>query len=174
MTVVGDLAQTSGPAGATAWDTVLEPHVGDRWKLNSLTVNYRTPAEIMVAANAVLAAHQPHVEPSSSIRSTGVLPWRVAASAEAVPGLAATMPGRTAVIALGGMSGDFVTLTPTEAKGLEFDSVIVVDPAAILASSPRGHHDLYVAMTRATHRLGVVHPGPIPAELVDVLAVLGT
>jgi DNA helicase IV len=168
MTVVGDLAQTSEPAGATAWDTMLDPHVGDRWKLTSLTVNYRTPAEIMTAANAVLAAHQPHVEPSSSIRSTGVPPWREETSADAVPALAATMPGRTAVIALERISGDFVTLTPAEAKGLEFDSVIVVDPAAILAGSARGHNDLYVAMTRATHRLGVVHPGPVPAELAGM------
>ena len=56
-------------------------------------------------------------------------------------------------------------LTPDQTKGLEFDSVLIIDPAAILGAAPLGHNDLYVAMTRATHRLGVVHPGPPPAEL---------
>ncbi|HEY2956885.1 MAG TPA: ATP-binding domain-containing protein, partial [Actinomycetota bacterium] len=52
-----------------------------------------------------------------------------------------------------------------EAKGLEFDAVVVVDPAAILGGSPRGGNDLYVALTRATQRLGVVHGGDLPAVL---------
>ena len=56
-------------------------------------------------------------------------------------------------------------LTVPEAKGLEFDGVLVVEPAAILAESPRGGNDLYVALTRATQRLGVVHGGPLPAAL---------
>jgi DNA helicase IV len=52
-----------------------------------------------------------------------------------------------------------------EAKGLEFDAVVVLDPAAILAASVRGASDLYVALTRATARLGVVHPGDLPPVL---------
>ena len=56
-------------------------------------------------------------------------------------------------------------LTVPEAKGLEFDAVVVVDPAAILADGPRGANDLYVALTRTTARLGVVHPGSLPAVL---------
>ncbi|MGB3442120.1 MAG: ATP-binding domain-containing protein [Actinophytocola sp.] len=56
-------------------------------------------------------------------------------------------------------------LTPAQAKGLEFDAVLIADPAAIIAANPLGHNDLYVAMTRATRGLGVVHPGPPPAEL---------
>jgi hypothetical protein len=63
------------------------------------------------------------------------------------------------------LTGAAVLLTPAQAKGSEFHSVLVADPAAILAVTPFGHNDLYVAMTRATHRLGVVHPGPLPAEL---------
>jgi superfamily I DNA and RNA helicase len=54
------------------------------------------------------------------------------------------------------------------AKGLEFDSVLIADPAAILAASPRGRNDLYVAMTRSTQRLGVLHPGAAPAEIAAV------
>ncbi len=58
-----------------------------------------------------------------------------------------------------------VVLTVSQAKGLEFDSVLIADPAQILGESPRGLSDLYVAMTRATQRLGVVHPGPVPDVL---------
>jgi superfamily I DNA/RNA helicase len=56
-------------------------------------------------------------------------------------------------------------LAVADAKGLEFDSVLVVDPDAILAESPRGASDLYVALTRATQRLGVVHTGKLPPVL---------
>jgi DNA helicase IV len=56
-------------------------------------------------------------------------------------------------------------LTVTQVKGLEFDAVVVVEPAEILDGSPRGGNDLYVALTRATKRLGVVHSGPLPAAL---------
>jgi hypothetical protein len=62
-----------------------------------------------------------------------------------------------------------VVLTVSQAKGLEFDSVLIADPAQILGESPRGLSDLYVAMTRATQRLGVVHPGPVP-EVLERLA----
>lgn len=56
-------------------------------------------------------------------------------------------------------------LTVRQANGLEFDSAIVADPAGIVAESPRGLNDLYVALTRATQRLGVVHTGELPAPL---------
>jgi hypothetical protein len=56
-------------------------------------------------------------------------------------------------------------LTVRQAKGLEFDSVLVVDPAGILTESPRGTNDLYVALTRSTRRLGVLPDGPLPAML---------
>ncbi len=53
-----------------------------------------------------------------------------------------------------------VLLTVADAKGLEFDSVIVVDPDRIIAESPRGPSDLYVALTRATQRLTTLNPTP--------------
>jgi len=58
-----------------------------------------------------------------------------------------------------------VVLTVRQAKGLEFDSVLVVDPARIVAESVRGHSDLYVALTRATKRLGVLYAGDLPAAM---------
>ena len=56
-------------------------------------------------------------------------------------------------------------LTVTQAKGLEFDRVVLADPAGIIAQSPNGGHDLYVAITRATHRLTVVYDGELPDSL---------
>lgn len=61
-------------------------------------------------------------------------------------------------------------LTVTQAKGLEFDRVVLADPAGIIAQSANGGHDLYVAITRATHRLTVVHQGDLP----DALSSLAT
>jgi superfamily I DNA/RNA helicase len=64
-----------------------------------------------------------------------------------------------------GLTRDIAVITPQEAKGLEFDSVVVVDPAAILAASERGAGALYVAMTRATQRLTLVADGELPAGI---------
>ncbi|WP_407696578.1 ATP-binding domain-containing protein [Streptantibioticus cattleyicolor] len=58
-----------------------------------------------------------------------------------------------------------MVLTALQAKGLEFDSVLIADPQAIRNGSPRGLNDLYVALTRATRRLAILHPGPAPAQL---------
>jgi DNA helicase IV len=195
MTIVGDVAQTSGPAGATSWERVLEPLAGDRWRLARLTVNYRTPAEIMAATAPLLAAIDPGQQPPRPVRETGVPPWRIATTSDALPATLArltaaeaTGEGRLAVIvpdtrvaelgaavsrvvpdvSFGGnpdLTSMVVLLGATQAKGLEFDSVLIADPAAILAASPRGRNDLYVAMTRSTKRLGVLHPGQPPEEL---------
>jgi DNA helicase IV len=64
-----------------------------------------------------------------------------------------------------------VVLTVRQAKGLEFDYVLIADPGQILAESPRGLSDLYVAMTRATQRLGVLHAGAPPSVLVGLKPV---
>jgi len=177
MTIVGDLAQTSAPAGASSWDGVLRPYVGDHWRLAELTINYRTPAEIMAAT----ADLHPDLRPPRSVRTTGEPPWRCQSTLADLPQVVAEIAashaeGQLAIITpsphlarLSPTTGPDITdpvvvLTPGQAKGLEFDSVIVVDPATILAS-PHGHNDLYVAMTRATRRLVVVHPGPPPVEL---------
>jgi superfamily I DNA/RNA helicase len=68
-----------------------------------------------------------------------------------------------------GLVRDIAVITPQEAKGLEFDSVVVVDPVAILAASERGAGALYVAMTRATQRLTLVAQGELPAGIVPSL-----
>jgi DNA helicase IV len=78
--------------------------------------------------------------------------------------ITAAVPG-AAVGAQPDLERPVLVLTVDQAKGLEFDSVLIGDPAGLLAESPRGHSDLYVALTRATQRLGVVYSGELPAVL---------
>ncbi|WCN03330.1 HelD family protein [Streptomyces sp. M92] len=185
MTLVGDPAQTAEAAGVGSWSKILAPYVEDRWEHTRLGVNYRTPAEIMDVAAAVVRAEDPSFEPPSSVRSTGVRPFvratddLPAAVAEAV-GELTPEEGRLAVIAprelhaalaarldgvtAGGepdLTHTVVLLDPRQSKGLEFDSVLVVEPGRY------GTSDLYVALTRATQRLGVLHTEPLPKGLVD-------
>ncbi|MGW2628694.1 HelD family protein [Streptomyces chattanoogensis] len=190
MTLVGDPAQTAEPGGCGTWRTVLEPYVGDRWEHVRLGVNYRTPTEIMEIAAEVPRSADPSFEPPRSIRSTGIRPWARRTGADGLAGAVAEAAareareeGRLAVIAprawhralsaalpaaSAGAAPDLtrpvVLLDPRQAKGLEFDAVLVVAPEELGAS------DLYVALTRATQRLGVVHTGPLPAGLAGLAA----
>ncbi|MCA2210921.1 RNA polymerase recycling motor ATPase HelR [Nocardia rosealba] len=172
FTIVGDLAQRRSPAGATAWATVLDPYVPGRWVYRSLTVNYRTPAEIMAVAAAVLAEFAPEVRPPDSVRACGVQPWSQQVDASEFPSAIeafvrteADREGTSVVIGPVGMPG---TVPASETKGLEFDAVLVVEPGRILAEGPRGAAELYVALTRATQRLGVVHHDPLPDALTGL------
>ncbi|MFJ2947859.1 HelD family protein [Streptomyces sp. NPDC087226] len=187
MTLVGDPAQTSEAGGVGAWADILAPYVEDRWEHTRLAVNYRTPAEIMDVAAAVVRAEHPDFDPPGSVRSTGVRPWVRAtddlagavadAVAELLPeegrlaviapralhrGLAARLDGVTAG-AEPDLAQAVVLLDPRQAKGLEFDSVLVVEPRRY------GTSDLYVALTRATQRLGILHAEALPKGLVDVV-----
>ena len=76
ITAVGDLAQRSAAAGAHTWADVLAPQLGSRWTYRTLTVNYRTPAEIMALAARVLADFAPDRQPPESVRATGEEPWQ--------------------------------------------------------------------------------------------------
>jgi DNA helicase IV len=197
MTVVGDVAQTSELAGTTTWEQVFEPYVGQRWNLVELTVNYRTPAEVMAVAADVLAAVDPALQPPRSVRSAGVQPWALRVLPAALPAeiiaavrleaadvgdgrVGVIVPedreaelGRHLVEAVPGAAvgeqpdllNQVVLMTVRQAKGLEFDSVVVVQPDEIIAESPRGLSDLYVAVTRATRRLGVLHTADLPKVL---------
>jgi superfamily I DNA/RNA helicase len=70
-----------------------------------------------------------------------------------------------------GLSAPVTLLGVTSAKGLEFDGVIVVEPAALVAEAARGLRALFVAVTRTTRRLAIVHSEPLPASLVSGLDV---
>ena len=78
MTLVGDVAQTGARAGASSWGEVLSPYVKPRWRREVLTVNYRTPAEIMAVAADVLAEIDPSAKPPESVRESGLAPRAVA------------------------------------------------------------------------------------------------
>ncbi|GAA3085820.1 AAA family ATPase [Streptomyces rectiviolaceus] len=183
MTLVGDPAQTAEAGGCGSWETILSPYVEDRWEYTRLGVNYRTPVEIMDVAAEVPRVEYPDFRPPSSVRSTGVLPWArraddlAAAVADAVADeardegrlaviaprelheeLAGKLPGVTAGEAPD-LTRPVVLIDPRQAKGLEFDTVLVVEPGRC------GTSDLYVALTRATQRLGILHAEELPVAL---------
>jgi DNA helicase IV len=169
FTVVGDLAQRRSAAGATAWDAMLEPYVPGRWVYRSLSVNYRTPAEIMTVAAALLAEFAPDIRPPDSVRASGVMPWSRRVTDDELPRAVeefvddeAQREGTSVVIGPPDVPG---AVLPSDTKGLEFDAVLVVDPDRILAAGPRGAAELYVALTRATQRLGVLYRDRLPAAL---------
>jgi len=177
FTVVGDLAQRRSAAGATSWDTMLEPYVPGRWVYRSLSVNYRTPAEIMNVAAALLAEFAPGVQPPESVRACGVQPWSRRVTEDELPAVIdefvraeAGREGTSVVIGPPGVPG---AVAPSQTKGLEFDAVLVVEPERILADGPRGAAELYVALTRATQRLSVLHLGPLPQSLTGLATRAG-
>jgi hypothetical protein len=238
MTVVGDIAQATGTWVPSSWAQVVE-HLPARrgWRLVELTINYRTPAEIMEMAARVLEKVAPGMRPPDSVRSTGSAPRVVAAARpdhswgeapgvdsalidlprvdrpriekprieKAVPleglvsltaesvgeevrvvssdsggtvgvivppslldrvGAALEASGTEFGYAGRGALGDPVTLlTVEDAKGLEFDSVTVVEPARIVDEAAQGLRALYVAFTRATQRLLILHADSLPVPL---------
>ena len=172
FTVVGDLAQRRSVAGATSWGAMLEPYVPGRWACRSLSVNYRTPAEIMTVAAALLAEFAPGIQPPESVRACGVKPWSRRVTEDELPTAIeefvqdeAGREGTSVVIGPPGVPG---AVLASETKGLEFDAVLVVEPDRILVEGPRGAAELYVALTRATQRLGVLHHGPLPQVLTGL------
>jgi hypothetical protein len=197
MTVVGDVAQTGSAAGTTAWSDVLDVHASGRWRIEELTVNYRTPAVVMEPAVAVLSAAGIGVKAPQSAREGDWPPTAVRVAREAGPGEGVLAEAVLAALhaddaALGGgrfvvvvprarrsalavaladriagtpLAGRTEVMTVDEVKGLEFDGVVLADPAAVVAESARGVNDLYVALTRPTQRLSVLHHGDLPPGL---------
>ncbi|MGH9127531.1 MAG: HelD family protein [Acidimicrobiales bacterium] len=234
MTLVGDIAQGTGPHAVSAWDQVTKPlRPRHEPRLVELSVNYRTPAEIMDVAARVLAVSSPDIRPPRSVRSTGALPVVTTAEAgrlidavvAAVEGELAALAraparapaGRDAkgplggtlalicpssmiadagralraaglVVSAGSVSGAApsgaapsgaapsgaaregspgsvaLSVVPVElVKGLEFDAVVVAEPAMIVKEA--GLRALYVALTRPTRRLTIVHENLLPDAL---------
>lgn len=180
LTIVGDLAQRSASTAAQ-WQDLLPPELADAQR-QDLTVNYRSPAEIHELAVAVLADYAPSIAPSVAIRDSGFAP-SFEQVPEVEPALAATIEralgmvgGLVAVIAaqpdaldLQGDLGDdhesrVRILTPNQAKGLEFDAVVLLEPGDIWRSGG-GAAELYIALTRATQRLFTVHAKALPEPL---------
>lgn len=177
VTAVGDVDQTEAPHRHTDWADAVGPVFGERWRRADLTICYRTPREVMELVGPVLRAAGSRNAPPRAVRDAGVAPRDVVvtrtAAAAADPGarLAAAVSVEVAALGRrydGGTVGVVVprdrldglratvggvpVLTATQAKGLEWDAVVVVDPDGI-AAEPRGWNGLYVAMTRCTQEL---------------------
>ena len=194
MTLVGDAGQASRPGALGDWDAVLANLPGHQpARRVTLSVNYRTPAEIMEVANRVLAAAAAAVEPVRSVRSSGRAPRfeavidgdLVGAAAESAR-LAHDEGGTVVVIAPGDLHAALVerlddldaaagsaaaldapvaVLTPVDAKGLEFDHVVLVEPARLVTPDSAGLRLLYMTLSRATRTLTVLHAAPLPEAL---------
>ena len=159
MTLVGDTAQTSSPAGVDTWDSALEPFVGQRYRSHELTVNYRTPGDIMRVADKILQVIDPEATPAATVRESGEAEEHE--SVRWLPDNTNAEAVRAELSRLGGMVAVLTADNVDEVKGLEFDHVIVDKPAAIVDASPQGWQDLYVAVTRATQTLTVIGELPV-------------
>jgi DNA helicase IV len=183
FTVLGDIAQATGPIPYGRWEELL-PHLpgGERAQVEELRHAYRVPREIMAIALPLLERIAPDVEPPLAYR-VGAEPPRIVrgdpplqAGYEEAARLAGD-EGLLAIIAPPSLRGTsagslfdesrIAVLTPREAKGMEFDHVIVVEPALIVeeAAEGQGLRELYVALTRPTTTLVLVHARPLPPEL---------
>jgi DNA helicase IV len=209
MTVVGDIAQATGSWVPGSWGQVVEHLPGRRgWRLVELTVNYRTPSEIVEVAGRILEQVAPGMRPPEAVRTSGRPPRtvRAAVPAGSVPGdalgglTASVVHDELAAFAERGGAGTVAVIVPPslleavasafeeaglrfgrvgegaldeqvsllaieDAKGLEFDSVVVVEPARIVRETPQGLRALYVAFTRATQRLAITHSESLPAPV---------
>jgi superfamily I DNA/RNA helicase len=159
FTIVGDRAQARH--GFTeSWRERLERVGFDQINLASLSINYRTPEEVMAEAEPVIRAVLPDANVPTSIRSTGV-PVVHGPTSDLGPILDAWLAAHADGIAcvIGHPTFQPMSrvrwLTPELSKGLEFDLVVLVDPEAF-GTGIEGAVDRYVAMTRATQRLVIL------------------
>ncbi|MHA4776127.1 HelD family protein [Streptomyces sp. MSC1_001] len=182
LTVLGDLAQGTTPWAARAWRDQLA-HLGKaEAPVVPLTLGYRVPAVIVDLANRLLPHLGADVPAGRSVRRDGEVTVHrttdlLTATREAVA-VALTAEGSVGVITADGLAGpvgeavrdcgagERVTVLPASVvKGLEFDHVVVVEPAAIVSAEARGANRLYVALTRAVSRLTLVHAAELPEWL---------
>jgi DNA helicase IV len=194
-TVLGDIAQGTTAWATSSWQQLLGHLGKPEADLRVLDTGYRVPRQILDFASRLLPYIAPGLSPASSVRQDpGALLVRRVAAAQAGQALTAAcadalgragsaaviaadeqIPALAALLARAGLphavlegaaTGEMISLVPvTLAKGLEFDQVIVFEPAQIAEAEARGLHRLYVALTRAVSRLTVLHARPLPAPL---------
>ncbi|WP_018637968.1 HelD family protein [Parafrankia elaeagni] len=205
LTVLGDLAQGTTAWAASSWETTLGHLGKPAAHLEVLERSHRVPAQVLEFANRLLPHIAASVPAATSVRSvagaltvvraaSGTLAAEVAAQARRVlaheGSTAVVVPdGRTAVIGaalrdaglpFAELTGDTapqrVSLVPASlAKGLEFDHVVLADPAAVIEGEPLRTHGLrrlYVALTRTVTSLVVVAVGDLPAELAELAGLV--
>jgi DNA helicase IV len=195
-TVLGDVAQGTAPGATSDWTTTLTALGKADGTVHELTTGYRVPSEVLEFASRLLPTIAPTLQPPTSLRHQrgsllvrrvgGLWPAVVEEIATALAGsgsiglVVADPAVRTATRTLRraeidhahvdeGLDAARVTLVPASAvKGLEFDTVVVAEPAQI-ADGPKPHQLLYVVLTRAVSRLVVVHSEPLPAPLTGAI-----
>ena len=174
-TVVGDAAQASWPDAAEARLARDQAFGSNVRSLFHMDTNYRNAREIFAYAADVIRAEVPDADLPTAVRETGVAPITTsvsaqgiaAATADAVEALLGEVEGSVAVISparwlaslrslTGDSSGRVNVVDPMSTKGLEYDATVIVDPAEITAQSPGGIRVLYVALTRAAHRMTIL------------------
>jgi DNA helicase IV len=191
VTVLGDLAQATTPWAPGSWPVTLE-HLGHPAQIQPLTVGYRVPGEVLELANRLLPHIAADVPPASSVRPgigslafapRAALAARLAAALDVEGSIGVLLPDAAARPVLAelraaGVDAHLlddevdprVTVVPVSAaKGLEFDTVLLLEPAEIVAAEPSridGLRRLYVVLTRAVSRLTVLHDKPLPPELL--------
>jgi hypothetical protein len=194
LTVLGDLAQATSPWSPSDWQETLAGLGRPGTVVRPLTRGYRVPGEVLEFANRLLPHIAPGLAAATAVRSDpGSLHVRPVAALAGplveVVGELGSVPGSIGIVCADDAVADVVTVLagaglPAEAltddgsaapavavvpaslaKGLEFDAVVVVDPAAIVAAEPRGLHRLYVVLTRAVSTLVVLHRDDLPAPL---------
>jgi DNA helicase IV len=195
VTILGDLAQATGPWTYADWDEVRR-HLPDSAPQHhdELTMGYRAPGRVLDFASRLLPMAAPGIQPTSSIRLGRADPTvrlvRENELAAAALEEAIKLAGEHALVAVvvpedlvpevtrvarrqptvGLLERDAmtrpITIVPAPAsKGLEFDAVVVVEPAAIAGNDGRGLRLLYVAMTRPIQHLSIIHAQPLPSPL---------
>ncbi len=201
MTVVGDIAQSTGAWPHADWHEILD-HLPQRrpHRLTELTVGYRIPAPTMVLAARVLALAAPGLEPPHAVRQDGTPPTirrvgspdglgeavadqvRVEVDAVGQGNVAVICPSSLVefvdralddhgvehgIATVGGLTHQVTVVPIAYVKGLELDATVVVEPGRIVTEARQGLRALYVALTRATKRLAVVHAEPLPEVLAE-------
>jgi DNA helicase IV len=207
MTVLGDIAQSTGPWARDSWDDVVQGLRRDDVPVQQvhLRYGYRVPSQVFRYAAQLLPFAAPGLEEPRVIRDGPSEPELLRADPEEIGAdvvavaqkyiarglnVAVICPAaawgsvreafdRSDVewhdVRTDGLAGPITLLPPTESKGLEFDSVIVIDPTAIVAEDPQGLRLLFVALTRTTRYLAVVHTGqdlPIGASVSNAPAAM--
>ena len=186
MTILGDLAQSTAPGGLASWDDLLGAFGRpDGMQYAELDIGYRVPGQILDVANLLLPDAGVDVAAARSARRTDEEPRFVTVAederAAAVVAVTTELAGRHPTVAVvapaelhsslldaglavgEALASPVSLITPAESKGLEFDAVVVVEPAMVAAAGPPGVRLLYVAMTRAVQHLTVVQAEALPA-----------
>jgi superfamily I DNA/RNA helicase len=171
LTVLGDLAQATAPWAARDWRDTLTHLDKEKGTVVPLVTGFRVPGKIIELANRLLPQLGVAVDPAESLRHDGWLDIRESADVASAVAALLEREGSVGVIVADAAAarirgllaedGRLEIMPVSMVKGLEYDHVVVVEPAEIVEAEQRGLHRLYVALTRAVTSLTVLHTRPV-------------